>query len=165
MTDILNVWEMPIEIFEALSPKEQHKTANLISVLSKSNNSAERKVAPVEPEDIFLKYFGIVAMHNGEFAGYIAASQPTWHDNVLMCKVGSLVVAPLLQQRGIGSVLVEEMTESLLTEVKVPFAFCSDYSIKAFLRAGYIPALDIDIPEGETSLYGNKAMVYPMNTF
>ena len=157
----IDVKQLSVEFLEDVDPAKQQKIANLVAVLSHSQLSEKQRIIPLSPEDVFQKYIAMVALWEGEFMGFVGASDPIPHEQTLLCKVGSLIVPPGYQGQGIGSELIWDVTEQLISEGKDPYAFANPVSLKAFTKIGYVPATDGQLPIGEFSPYGNTSLVLP----
>lgn len=151
--------EISLRYFAELETSEQAETAVLISDLTHSQMCKNNKVAPLEPEDVMGKYLGLIATRDDEFAGFIGAEPRFKFKAYVMSKVGSLIVAEAHQQLGLGTILVHDMTQTLVNEGVVPFAFHNPASGFAFFKSGYIPAIRGDLPKNQVSLYDNQAVI------
>jgi len=156
----INVNEIAVQQFDALEATDRQGFANLIAVLSQSAADSEQKIIALSPEDVVQKHMGLVALHEGEFVGYVAGNFPDIRGQVLLSKVGSLIVSPLYQGQGVGTHLVGQITDEVLARDMVPYAFCNPNSVIAFGENGYQEAQASQLPEGAVSPLGNKAMIY-----
>jgi|GEM_PF-3174812 len=175
---------MNIHHFNELPIAQQDDIAEQVSYETKSLYGTEQKITPVEPSDIFLKDIGMVALHNNDFMGYIAATDPNprtvLYGYELMTetpdtdasrtvldgkfkKVGSLVVLEPFRSSGIGNNLILAITQEVIEAGSTPFAFCNQSSQPCFAEAGYVETLAEELPSDFQSPFGNQPMIYTNN--
>lgn len=150
---------MNIHHFNELPTDQQLDIAELVSHETKSLHGAEQKIIPIDPEDVFLKDIGMVALRNNTLLGYIAASRSDLDGR--FTKVGSLVVPSQFQGLGVGNELISAITKEVVQFGSTPFAFCNQNSQSCFAETGYTGALPEELPPDFRSPFGNQPMIYP----
>ncbi len=157
----LQTTEIKLYDFHHLPDQTKAELAESISDHTRTLHNTEHQVVVLKPADILKKYIAKVALTD-EFvlAGFAGANKIGKHRNVPMSKVGSLFVKPEHWGQRIGFELVSTVTDDVLKNGDYPFAFCTPYSEKIFHEAGYIPATQDEIPNGQLSQYRNRPWIY-----
>jgi predicted N-acetyltransferase YhbS len=145
-----------------LPEAKQWQVANQVAAFTKFSEEEASKLAPIYIQELAMDDTALVAMNGGDFAGFIRRKVliPSETPRIGYQQVGGLVVAKQFRGRGIGSLLVTEMTFDVLSSGNKPFAFCNGDSASLFQRAGYVPIADRELPDGVKSMFGNQPMMY-----
>lgn len=155
-----------IYYFEDLgSDKEQ--IAHKVSGYTTSAQGQEQGVAPISFDEVIESKLALVAFIGNEYAGYIRGKEPIFKEgsDYPYQQVGTLVVAAAFANRGVGGMLVEEITTKVVGKRNIPYAFCNKVALPRFSKAGYVKAMPDELPLKTVSLYGNEAVVYPLNKY
>jgi hypothetical protein len=149
--------------FEYYKHGAPEKVAEWVAEQSHSQFVQEQKIAPVEPEDIYKNYAGVVAVQGIAIVGYVGAKQPVWieeHGRSLS-QISSLIVHREHQKQGVASGLVRAITREIAEDRLTPFAFSGPASQSVFKQANYEPVRgDVSLPAGVVSMFGNPALMY-----
>jgi hypothetical protein len=95
---------------------------------------------------VLTRHMGFVAMVNDVFAGYVGSKEPDIHNGYIMPEVGSLWVPKEYRKHGIAHKLVSVITDVIISNGELPYAFCNPLSKVIFRESGYNNANDQDIP-------------------
>jgi hypothetical protein len=155
---------MEISYLDGLGASEQENIARYISSYSVSSDS---QISKVTIEEILESNIALVALADGDFAGFIRTKNGINVNNYgYSCQqVGSLVVASSFRGQAIAPELVKDMTECVVLEGIMPFAFANRQCKEIFVNNDYTSALIGEIPMLASSELGNEAMVYPISNF
>lgn len=134
--------------------------AVIIAAESLPKNDEDINVLPLGPADVFAKQAGLVALVDGQFAGYVGALPPTRYRGLEMTKVGSLMVAERVRGCGIASTLVGSLSSRLYFQGQVPYAFCNDSSRGIFENAGFDSASPLELPSRAIGKKAVHAMIF-----
>ncbi len=152
--------------FAELSHNEQFIIAGIVSAYShpstqKVLHDSQPTLVPVEHAEIMASEHALVSFVQDSIAGYVRAkpNSSAAHNNQEFREVGSLIVLKPFRRMGIGSALVTSITEAVVTEGQIPYAFCGPDSQALFERVGYQTASQQDLPITAISQLGNQAMV------
>jgi N-acetylglutamate synthase-like GNAT family acetyltransferase len=110
------------------------------------------QMLPVQPEDVFNKYVGFVALQDKSFIGFVGSAEPIEWAGMLMPEVGTLLVQKEYRMHGVANSLVRVISDYLLGEGLQPFAFCNSKSNSIFRRNGYLDAVNGEIPDSAFGL-------------
>lgn len=148
--------DIELRTFSELSDTEQVKFASQIAAETQAKFMAEQKIVPVEPEAILQREIGLLALHNGRLAGYVGATNV----DAAYTQVGTLIVLEYNQGSGTGKQLVVGITELVVGEERLPFAFSNPNSQPSFEFAGYTPAKPRELPPKAQSQFNNQPMIH-----
>lgn len=155
---------MNFRYFEDLDKKLAYNIAEYITTFS---SNEENGIARVSMDTILECDLAIVALVNNRFAGYIRAKEDILDEvkELPYRQVGSLVVVPEFQGNGVASMLVNKITDDVIAEWSIPFAFVNSASESTFLASGYEYNLPGELPKSASSVLHGKSVVYPMHKF
>lgn len=153
--------------FEDLTERNQKEIATYIAEYTNGNLDEVPQMLPVTSDDVYAKHLGFVTLATTEsaedtFAGYVGASCPQEWQGQQMCEVGTLWVPQNFRKQGIAHGLVSAISQALVVQQKLPFAFCNPKSKPVFMQVGYVEAEVADLPP---SAFGEcaKCPVRPTN--
>ncbi len=144
--------DFEIQKFSEVGHNLQIATAHLVAAYTNGELGDMPQMLPVSPEEIFNKHVGFIALSNDSFAGYVGAANPIEWGGHLMSEVGSLWVPDVFRKHGVANSLVQTMSEYLLEQSLLPFAFCNSKSNSIFKRNGYLDAVNGEIPDSAFGL-------------
>jgi hypothetical protein len=149
--------------FEELNLRKQTLIAKYVSDYTHSLSGQQAKMKPVTFEEVMFVdefEFPLVALKEGEYAGYIRAGERYIKDSWTYQKIGSLIVPAALKGQGIAKELVIEATRASIFTHSIQFSCCNSIGEAVFKSVGYEIALPGKLPEETVSLYGNQSMIY-----
>ena len=137
--------------------------------LSIAESVAERSqrpdasIAPITVDQLLETELAVVAWEGDEFAGFMRAKNTieTSPSGYQYRQIGTLVVAEQFRGMGLSRVLIEDVTQFVIEDQVIPYAFSSPASKRAFLRCGYTIALPGELDAFVQSMFGNEGMVLP----
>jgi len=132
--------------FAGLPATQQEEIAALVSSYTKGLLGEIPQMLPVEPEDLWNKQLGYVALADQAFAGYIGASPPEVNNGSLMAEVGTLWVPLEHRKKGIAHQLINVISQDLHLGGQLPYAFGNKLSQPIFEILGYQAAPDTAVP-------------------
>lgn len=130
---------MHVELYnwEELCVEKQTEVAAVVSAYTQGELGEKPQMLPVTRQDVTEKFAGVIAMAEGVFSGYVAATTPVKHMNGEMSEVGSLWVPKTYRGQGVARALVGHISEVIWQKGVVPYAFCNPLSIGVFKSSGY----------------------------
>lgn len=134
--------------FNQLPATRRFEMAKSISDYSKGLGGEDLQMLPVEPEDVYAKYVGSVAISKKEFAGYCGASLPEVAYGKTFSEVGTLFVVKKYRKSGLGLMLAESITKELINDDIEPYVFANSSSIGIFKKLGYMATPGHRLPPG-----------------
>ncbi|MCX6728118.1 MAG: GNAT family N-acetyltransferase [Candidatus Saccharibacteria bacterium] len=144
--------EYEIKKFSDLEYAMQNDVANKVAAYTNGELGEIPQMLPVQPEDVFKKFVGFVALHETTFAGFVGSADPIEWAGLLMPEVGSLWVPKEFRNHGVANSLVRTISDYLLGEGLQPFAFVNPKSNSIFNRNGYLDAVNGEIPDSAFGL-------------
>ena len=135
-----------IHIFEDLPLETQQYVANQVSDYTNGKLGEQPQMVPQQPEEIFGRQVGIIALNKGLLAGYIGAKNPEFHNGCNMSAVGSLCVFSEYRNNGLARTLIGVITIGLVELNQKPYARGNKNSMGIFKQIGYVHAHAQDVP-------------------
>lgn len=152
---------MSLELYEfgKLGAKQRLDVASAISLETFDRHKEGQQIVPVEAEEILQRKIGLVALVGDKIAGYVSAKKPQER----FAQISTLVVLEESQGIGVGSKLVQHVTDWVLDDDLKPFAFCSPCGQRSFVKSNYIVAEPQEMPTNITSKFSNQPMIHHVN--
>lgn len=150
--------EITLQPFDSLPPGVQEDVAAQVAAYTLGGCGETPQMLPVQPEAIFGKQLGVVAMDGTALAGYVGATAPQEHGGLAMTEVGTLWVPKAYRQQRVAMGLVAVISAGLADAGQTPYAFCNPQSRPVFTQSGYSEATPDEIPESAFGLCADCPM-------
>lgn len=146
-----------------LSTLEAHQQLSIAEYVVGRSRQPDAGIAPVAVDELLETELAVVAWEGTEFAGFMRAKNTieTSPSGFQYRQIGMLVVAEQFQGMGLSRVLIEDVTQFVIEDQVIPYAFSSPASQHSFLRCGYTVALPGELDAFGQSMFGNEGMVLP----
>jgi N-acetylglutamate synthase-like GNAT family acetyltransferase len=141
--------------FNELPHSMQLSVAEQVSNYTNGLTGEKPQMLPATPQEIYNKHAGFIALSDGEFAGYIGATQPVVWNNTPMPEVGAFWVPKEFRGQGNGHKLVAAISQALKQAGELPYALANSVSEPIFTAQGYTAAQSHEVPTSAFDLCGN----------